>query len=765
MKFDFQSLKHYHFFVTLILVVIFNNGCKDIEDQEIYQPPEWAEGKLFTQIEMQDDLNTFREIVQITGYDTIINTSGSYTVFAPTDEAFDAFFQSNPEYRALMESEESSEKLNDLIEYQIIFNAWTEEQFQSLDIFGWVDDKNKWSEPRAYKRKTLLREDNEPYPSKLVGNKYKIVNPSEATKSSIAFTESNKYAPVYFDEFFDVFNLSYSDYEYYYNREFEPGNIYFAGAKILEQMPAENGFVYKTDKVITPLLKGEDLLKNGHEDNSYDIFLDLINEFSEFNTNMTATNNQPGAKEGLAVDTLYNLRYPELRVNIHNEQVMGDRGSYVFHYGLLAPTNQAFQSFINQYLSQWGGLEAIPIIVKENIVNSHMSYGLYESYLKGGFFNGVNEVVHLENEGIDVIQKTFGSNCTFLGINKVIVPRVIKSVSQPMYLTTKYETLLYAAQKTKVLSALKKPDANYAFYLPSDEGISYGGDSSLFRIVDDKEREIYHFEAFNMAEKKYEELSIDYLKGKILNQIATSTPNGLAKKEYLRTLGGNYIIVNNENGTVSGTEQSKFGYKGDSSITITPEKYQEETDNGEVYIVKNWFSFSAGNYFGIFSQYAKFFSLLSKAGLYDPSYYRFPVLIPGEYYTVFVPTDSALTSYGADTLALDELRSLLKYHFIKGELIFTDGRKPAKDYVTLREDESSTQYNTVFSKISLNPQPDVISIPDKNGNAYLEISNEKGRTNRTVWYDNNQDTDSEWDFITTGVIHIIDKVLVKDSLQ
>ena len=118
-----------------------------------------------------------------------------------------------------------------------------------------------------------------------------------------------------------------------------------------------------------------------------------------------------------------------------------------------------------------------------------------------------------------------------------------------------------------------------------------------------------------------------------------------------------------------------------------------------------------------------------------------------------------------DTLSKQELGDFLKYHFVQKDLIFTDGKMPSGEYPTARVDESSTLYNTINSKLNIRTLPDKIQILDKDGNVYLEINEQTGETNQLITFDTNEGSSSPWDFITTGIIHSIDKVLIKDSLQ
>ena len=756
---------------TLLLILAFGfmlQGCqKDLEDLEKYQPQDWLEGKIFSQIQAEDDLSNFILCLERTGYDTILNTSGSYTVFAPTDSAFNLFFQSHPEYSEVADI--PLEELESIVEFQMVFDAWSMVQFRTLDFSGWIDPSNRLQEPRAYKHKTIFQPENRQFPVKLTRGKYSIAKAEDSNLTRLAYSSSSKYSPVFFTEFFNVHDLSRSDYEFYFDRAFEPEYMYFGGARFNEEIPAENGFVYKTDHVVTPMLNGLEILENGHEEHTFNEFLDLVNEFSEFNINIEATNNQAGADQGLNIDTLYNLEYPDLVFNISSEltgNTNNFRNTLREHHGLIVPDDQAFDVFLNEYIvSGWGDISLLPYEIKRVVVNNHMAQTpIFPSDFDKGFINGNGDVTRV-NRG-DVIFKTYGSNCSFIGLNNVIVPRAFQSIGRPMYLTRNYQVMLYAVDYTKILTTIKRPNVDYAFYLPGDFGIGLAGDSSLVKVIDNPDLNTYHFETFDRSEDKWSRINKNDLRKKILNQIATSTPSGLANKEFLKNLAGNYIVVDHVEGTVQGTSPTTYGYRGDSTITLEPDVYNEETDNGEVYDVETFFSFLTGaNYYGVFlSKYIEFFDLLRKAGLYDPVYYNFPFMVDGESYTVFVPTAEALNDYGADTLSKAALEKLLRYHFVKGNMIFTDGKMADGSYPTTLEDESSTSFITTYSELTINSKPDLIEIIDKNGDVYLEIEEENGITNQMVTYDPNKESSSTWDYITTGVIHEIDKVLVPDSL-
>jgi uncharacterized surface protein with fasciclin (FAS1) repeats len=126
-------------------------------------------------------------------------------------------------------------------------------------------------------------------------------------------------------------------------------------------------------------------------------------------------------------------------------------------------------------------------------------------------------------------------------------------------------------------------------------------------------------------------------------------------------------------------------------------------------------------------------------GFIGPSSSGFSFLDRNENYTVFVPSDEALTSYQADTLGIEELGEFLKKHFLRGVLIFTDNKQPSGNY-----------YTTSEAILNIRTGPDIIEILDKTGNPYVLIPEKENSTNIVV---------SSFGSVYS-VVHEIDKVLI-----
>ena len=767
---------HIRQIILLALSAIFFCSCiNDPQEDEKYKRPDWLAGKVYTQIKSQPELSTFARCIELTGYDTLINISGSYTVFAPNNEAFSIYFQNHPDYKSVEDI--PLEELTRIVKFHIVQNPWSKIQLRSLDVFGWIDtldiENNK---PKGYKRETLLLEKD-----RFLGVKGEsglgiiIVDSLQAQWYRKVITDSRKYAPIFYREYFDIYNLNSGDFEFYFERPFgNPQDIYFVNGRIIgDEIFSENGFVYNIDRVVEPLQNAYQILNNRNGNESYTMLLDVIDLFPEFEYNDEETMDQPGAEQGFEVDSLFDLSYPELTFNIYNEKTKAPSGtmglpgnvSIRYHHGLLAPTNAAFTEFINTYLvgsGKWGSLEDSPEHIKRIIANTHMCINpIYQTDIEQGFYNGELDIVRLNPD--DIVEKQYGSNCTFIGLNKTVVPRAFSSVTGPVYLQRGYSKVMYAIESSGLLPALKRENKNYLFYVESDRNTSL--DSSLLYNAVQKRFTLWQITGTSRTQYN---LTTNDLRTLLLNHIGTEYPRGIARKEFIKNLAGNFLIVNNETGEVKGTAPTTDGYGGTVQVTIIPRQISTAADNGITYDVDDWFSFSVTSLFIRLSQvgspFEAFHKLLQKAGLSLDREYRYSFISDNEYYTVFVPTSAALNAYKAatDAMSVADLRKFLMLHFVQGDLIFTDGNRPSGYYVTTRVDERSTPYSTIYTEMYINPGYDIISFPGKTGDNYTTV-NESSSSNILAGLE--LETGTFKVYINNAVIHPIDTVLLYSALD
>ncbi|MCF8224910.1 MAG: fasciclin domain-containing protein [Bacteroidales bacterium] len=728
------------FFLLLII------GCEEYSTHEKYRRPDWLPGKLYTTVSVQENLTLFDECLRLTGLDTILDVSGSWTVFAPTDEAMQHYLSEN-QYASL--SDIPLDELEVLTEFHIVQNPWTLEQLQNLGVNGWRtgDDENRNS--YAFKRQTIFKNPVDKYWIERGRNREMIVIDSTASDDyKRVFVESRKYVPVFYDGYLDINGLTSEDYSYYFKRVFERGNVYYAGARILQaDIFAENGFVHIIDRVVNPMLNAKELLERELPGETYKLFLELVYwYYPDFSPNMPATNNQPSVRLGGVVDTLWDLNFSDLAFDLQKERT-GYEGpntneTLVIHNGLFVPTDDAFREFIDGILTDksgyphWSDYKSLPQDVVGIIIPPHFkSVPIYPSK------NQYREIFWEEgrfqqNEG-DIIRREFGSNCTFIGLNSYIPDRVFTSVTGPVFCRPAYSHFRLAMQYSGIVDAIADNDGELCFF-PIPDGALKTDTTMLLNWID-KDNNNYNFTEYNRDMQQMEVLGRGAISSRILNHVATTLPNGSANKEFLPTMGGNYIIWNNSESTVRGSLPSTIGFNGEVVMINNPVMLKGPHENGEAYSVKYWFNFENKSMQSILWRYPEFFSLLSKAGLYDHGSHDFTFIDHNENYTVFAPSDDALENYQADTLNMEDLSGFLKHHFIKGAIIFTDNKQPSGNY--------ETAGGTI---LNIRTGPDIIEVLDENGDPYVSIQEQENTTNIMV---------SERSEVSS-VVHEIDQVLI-----
>lgn len=739
-------MKDFIKYMVFLSMLFFSIGCEKYNEQEKYKRPDWLPGKLYTTVYVQDNLSMFAECLRLSGLDSILDISGSWTVFAPDNDAMETYLSDN-HYNSI--SDIPPDELERISEYHVVQNPWSLEQLQSLSAYGWRIGKYKNSDSYAFKRQTIFKNPNEKYWTKRVNKKEVIVLDSMSSDGyKKVFVESRKNVPIFYDEYMDNNGLTSEDFSFYFNRAYEHGNVYYAGAKIIRSdLFAENGFVHIIDKVVDPLPNAKELLERSYPNESYKLFLELIYlYYPTFLPNLTATFNQPEVRIGGLVDTLWDLNYADLAFTLHSERT-GYQGpdanqSLVRHNGLFVPTDEAFKTFLDGILTDksgyphWPDYRSLPqdiadIIVAQNLKSAPLypSTGQYhEIFRKKGRFQQKEEAI---------IREEYGSNCTFIGLNTYVPDRVFTSVTRPVFCRPEYSLFRRAMIYSGAVDAIANHSGELYFFPIHDYAL--GPDSSLILNWINKDENNYNFREYHRMERRIQGLNANTIRRRILNQVGTSMPNGSANKEFIRTLGGNYITWDHSNNTIRGTAPSTIGYHGYIPVTNSPVPIDEPADNGKVWSVNYWFKFGDNNMITVLSEYKEFYNLLIKAGLIDENSSKLMFSDNEQKYTIFAPSDEALSSYQADTLSALELGKFLKNHFIKGELIFTDNKKPSGNYLTANGES-----------VTIQTGPDIIRIPANKGNTHVVISEKEKNTNLMV---------SEKS-VVSSVVHGIDRVLI-----
>ena len=591
-------IKHKTQLLILGIILSLCAGCEKLSEQDIYKRPDWLPGKLYTTVSVQENLTLFTECLQLTGLDKIIDVSGSWTVFAPNDEAMKQYLSEN-HYSGI--SDIPKDELERIAKFHIIQNPWSLEQLKILNVNGWRTDKGTSSTSYAYKRETILKNPVGKYWIKRKNNMDKIViDSTQSDRYKMVYVESRKYVPIFYDEYLDINGITSADFSFYFGRVYERGNVYYAGAKILKSdIFAENGFVHVIDRVVSPMLNAKELLEREMPGETYKLFLAMVYwYYPDFTPNITATYNQPAARLGGQVDTLWDLNYSRPAFTLHNEltgYISTDANETLAkHNGLFVPTDNAFREFIDGILTaksgfpHWTDYKSLPEDIVAIIVNQHFKPSpMYPSTSQyNEIFRGKGRFP--QNEG-NIIRKEFGSNCTFIGFDKYIPDRVFTSVTGPVLCRPDYSIFRLAMQYSGVLNTISDYKGKLYFFPIPDYALM--SDSSLMLNWIDKEENRFNFMAYDRNMHQMVVIGSNTIKNWILNHVGTLLPNGTGNKEMIRTLGGKTITWDLSNNTIRGTLPSTVGYKGTEVAICTPARLLEPADNGETWAVSHWFNF------------------------------------------------------------------------------------------------------------------------------------------------------------------------------
>lgn len=581
--------------LILLSLVFYLVGCeKDIFDNPKYQRPEWLVGKLYSQAKSDEELSKFVEILDKTIYADILDRSDYFTLFAPTNEAIDEFLANNNNNNnnlGISSIENLSERqAENLIRYLVIQDGWTSVQLRDMGPSG-------FGEPTAYKRETLYP----PYPYSEIGADYK--------QRSIV-QNNYKHVPLFYKEYFDFHKKDGSDYEYFFPwQKWDESAIYYAGGKIIgKEIPAENGFLYKVDRMVAPLESLDAITRNNEK---YSLFHTLTERFANFEYDDDETSNQLGVEDGSKVDSLWQKKH-SLVINIDEEKInkgLGGRRAWVNNYTVFAPSNEALNQYIQEeILKHYSTLSQVPDFILELIVNAHLRDEVtYPSDIREGVSNGERDKIFIDPVE-DVDEKTFATNGTFYGLNKVIKPRALNSVIAPLLLDRDYEWFAQAINMARIVDLLKKENREYTIFAPNNEVMEM---DSMF---------VWYSPFFveYLSPMHISLVSSSEVSDMVFQQIAYGTPEGFAKEEFLQTISGHYIKI------LNGEQEVRSLGNPDSVITINQIPLQIE--DGEVYNVSARFQpYARRIYNTIYNgiEFRKFRDLLIEAGLINQQRSKF----------------------------------------------------------------------------------------------------------------------------------------------
>jgi uncharacterized surface protein with fasciclin (FAS1) repeats len=727
-------------FTLLLAATVVLFACKKKFD-EYYERPATLEPPIYQQLQSRGKFTQLLSLIDKAGYKQTLGAAGYWTIFAPTDSAF----QNDTEFTAYLQSRGISNIANidtataqSIVQYLLVFNGFNDDRLDDYQsALGWVVNS-------AFKRRTAYYTGF--YKDTTNTSQPVIAVPSNRNNVAglyyVPADNNNKYIPYFTNDFLNARGLSAPDYNYFYpNTPFSGFNV--VNAKVTEKnIAAENGVIHIVDHAITPLMSIDQYLRTRPEFSElrklYERFMVL------FIQNVDATRRYQvltGSTDNVFVKVYSNLlAFSPNNENFFKQQ---DNDGQRDGWTLFAPHNDTLTNYINRVLLEsYPSVNSLPLSIISDLLNAHMWQTTVWPSKFASTYNFLGEPSY-SNAQTDIIDRRMLSNGVFYGTKKVNEPNVFSTVYGKAYLNPKF-SLMTRLLDMELRNIITNPSVKFTVFMMPDailtaQGYGYNPASNVWTL----------------GASSNDSNRLNLLR--ILNSGVVETPNG--ELDNLGTVGFTGVIntFGNEVIRFNGNQIITAGTK-DRNLTVTIDSIKTSR-NGRVVYLNNLLYFTyqpIGKHIEALgtpaaSEYNLFWNYLRNSTTYDPATSTILGTAAGSFYTVLVPNNNAMraaitagllpgTAASPNfnpTAAADKVlvEKFIQYHVIDKRTVIADGRDLGS-------------FPTLLKNVSGDPVPVTVAYPAN----IFELSDVFNRKARLVANAGNE-------LSNRTVIHLIDNYL------
>jgi len=233
-------------FLLLLVTSLLLVQCRKKALDDYYGRPDTLEQPVYQILNAKGNFKHYLAVVDKGGYKNTLSAAGYWTVFAPHDSAFQAYFAANS--LSGVEALDSA-KCRSLVTYSLVYNAFKEERLPDYQ------SNTGWLENNAFRRRTANYTgiyDG----TNTAGSPIKVISSNRNNTGTFFYVDAdnnNKHLPYFMSGFFTSKSLTATDYNYFYPATTYTGfNV--ADAQVTQKdIPAENGIIYVVNREITAL--------------------------------------------------------------------------------------------------------------------------------------------------------------------------------------------------------------------------------------------------------------------------------------------------------------------------------------------------------------------------------------------------------------------------------------------------------------------------------------------------------------------------------
>jgi len=684
--------------------VFFLSSCRKKEFDEFYGRPENLGEPIYQQLQAKGNFTQFISCIDKAGYKETLSAAGSWTVFAPTDEAFKTYLQEN----ALTEI--TTDLATRIVRFSMIYDGEKTERLSDFfSLKGFV--KNS-----AFRRRTVyydfVYDDKD-----LNGNAIKAI---ATNRNGIYFPGdfNNKSITYFLSPFMAFSGLSAADYNFFYpNIAFNGNNI--GPAHLLadqQNIIAENGVIHVIDKVLTPPLNIDQYINSKPD---YSAFKNLLDKFVTFSIN-TDISHRYEVLSGKAGNVYVKSYSTLLGFSLNNENYLkvDVNDAQQSSYSILAPTNTAVDTYAKNVLLKYWRKRGITnlnelYVVAPDVIRDYVNSHLYTNTVWPSKFaltqNFLGDVT--KQTTADLIDRQVLSNGFLYGTNKSQDASVFSTVYGNVNLDPDFNIMKQALLYFNLQLSLKIPSIRYVI-IPIP-------DATLRRMG-------FTYDPFFVSQPIRGDLAAfrRILQTHIIPLGNRPVPNFNSGAGILEASNGEYIKYDRGRLLSAGTQDSVAIAKQ----TIPVDSISTTPVNGAVVYGREALTYTVqpvGKHIERYGNipsapYYNFFQYLFNSFIYNKTTGAITGLTDGVNYTVFVPTNAAIvaavragllpgnTTTGVpnftatDGVSVTLVNKFIQYHIINKATVVSDGEKIGQFESLLKDDNGdaakiNVSINTVNS--------------------------------------------------------------------
>ena len=443
-------------------------SCENEMDKH-YETPDWLKGSTWEVLESEGNYSIFLEGAELAGFKPILEGKSIVTVMAPDDDAFSAYLTSVGKSSI---SDFTESELKKLIGFHILYYSYTQEQltnFRPAGGDGETDEEKMIEAGLYYKFRTRSYE-----------------APTTATDedgSEITIYHNEAMIPVFSYLMFDTKGIDATyNYEYFYPNSTWTGQNSFnvSNASVTDYaILADNGYLYKVDRVLNPLNTIYDELKSRDD---YSIYLNLYDSYSYYEYDEQLTTDFGNGTD------LYRHYHESPLADIACEWPISDYRAIYYNayiaYSVFAPSNTAFETFLNDYWVPGGysSLDEVNTLAMRYLLrNSYYSSSIVfpEEIKSGEVLNGYDMVIDFDVDAVPEANRVVCQNGVFYGLDELEPPGMFYSITGPAFKNSDLSYYLYMLDATSLLVAMSSDESDFTALIPSNEQMEAGGISLI----------------------------------------------------------------------------------------------------------------------------------------------------------------------------------------------------------------------------------------------------------------------------------------------